>query len=116
MCDQFRHVKSDAARANDGDAVANRLGALDGVDVSDNARMIDAFDVRNPWANAGCDDNLVIAAGPEKFCIDGLAERDPDASDLKLSLEVTQRLMEFLLARNSLGKIKLSADFIRLVE
>ena len=110
MGNQFCHIEPNSTGADDGDALADRLVAQNGVDVTDNAWMIDAFDPRGSWGNAGCQNNFIICAGLEKVRIYPFSEFGVYAGDLDLALEVAKRFMKLFLARNSLCQIELATD------
>ncbi len=107
-------VEADASGAEDGDPLADRHLVAQHVEVADDARVVDAGDVRGARADTGGHDDLVVAV--QVRCRDGGVEAYVHAVGVELVAEVAQRLVELLLAGDLAGHVELAADLARGVE
>src|SRR5690554_2266910 len=110
MDDEFRHIKADTARTDDGDLLTHRLTLQQRIQVTNHLRVINALDPWRAGLNAGGQNHLVKTTGLEVFCRDAGIEADANAVLVDHHPEVTQGFVKLFLARNALGHIELATN------
>ena len=111
---QFRDVKADAARADQGHLRARHAASGDHFHIACHFRMLDARDRRRARHDAGGQQHVVEAH--EVGCTRAHAQSCLHAEPLEARAVVTQRLRKFFLAGNAPREIELAADFRRRIE
>ena len=111
-CEVLGHVESDAARADDRNALAHRHALGQDVQVADHVRAVLARDARVAWGHAGGQDHLVDAESLQVLGGGPGREVQAHAGVLDPVREVAQRLAELLLPGDLLGQVELSADLV----
>ena len=111
QCEELRHIKADAARADNRHTLTHRFAMAQHVDVRQHARMVLPWNLRIARRNARRDDDLVVLARQQLLRVNACAEAQRDAGGLYAACEVAHHLVEFFLARNRLGHVQLAADF-----
>ena len=108
MRQEFGHVKANAARTDDGHALAHRLAVAQHVDVAQHLGVVLAGDLRVARLHASRDDDLVKAR--QVGGCDLAVQVQLHAGVLHPRGQVAQHFVELFLARNHLGHVELAAD------
>jgi hypothetical protein len=105
-------VEADAAGADHGDPLADRLLVAQHVDVAQHLAGMGvlALDARVARRDARCQQHLVVLAADEVVGRHARVEVQAHAGLRDQLAEVADGLVEFLLAGNPLGHVELAAD------
>src|SRR3990167_37956 len=116
VSDELGNVKTNAACANHGNRLANRLALQNSVQVVDDLRTLDTWNLRRARSDTGRQDDLIKTASNQIIDIDTGVQTQINPCGFQLALEVTQGFKELFLARHLLGHVELSADLAGRIE
>ena len=116
MHEVFRDVETDAASADHRDVLSDRLAVEDHVEVVQHLRMLDPWNRRGAWRDAGGQDHVVVTRATKSFTETRVFRHSSTRRGLQLAAEVAQGFEELLLARHALGDVELAADFAGRIE
>src|SRR5437764_7271606 len=112
--EQLRDVKTDAAGADEGDALAGVAASVDDFDVARDLRVVEPWDRWSARHDAGREDYFVESG--EITGARAPIEPHVDAELREPRPKITQRLGELLLTRDAPRQVELAADLRRSFE
>ena len=109
---QLGDVKANTARAHDCHLLANRLVALNGIDIAHHLLVVHSGNIRHTWIDAGGHHNMIKIGSLQLRRIDPLTQLHSDRVFLQHRPVITQRLVELLFAGHLFCQIKLTANLL----
>src|SRR5690606_38037825 len=108
VADELRYVETDPTGTDHRHLPAYRLALQDGVQITDDLRMIHTRNRRHPRHDAGSQNHFIEIS--QILCSNPRIQFQLDTRGLDPLAEIPQRLVELLLARHQLGHVELTAD------